>query len=121
MKQAPIPADPWTDVFVADTLGDQCLQDQEGILLLTHLFWNKYSEDCLHMNIFTPQVCIMIIIYHHSRGQRGGAQFLNSQKAWSGLLPTRNPLYLRLWVSVFPQLEPLFFVFVLIHSSLIPS
>ncbi len=38
---------------------------------------------------------------------------LFSQKAWSGLSPTRNPVHLRLWGLSFPsvesQLEPLFF------------
>ncbi len=44
---------------------------------------------------------------------------------WSGRSPMRNPVHLRLRGLSFPsvesQLEPLFFISVLIHGLLIPS
>ena len=54
--QPPEKADPWEEVFVADTLGNQCVQNPEALLWLTHPGWDKIDEDCLNLNIFAPQV-----------------------------------------------------------------
>ena len=53
--QPPQPADPWDDVFIADTLPDACPQNF-GTLALTHPFWTRFSEDCLYINVFAPNV-----------------------------------------------------------------
>ena len=54
-KQSPVPPDPWTGIFEADTLGNACPQDV-GFIQLTNPGWEKVGEDCLHLNIYTP-VC----------------------------------------------------------------
>ena len=52
----PEPADPWDDVFMATSLAPQCMQAIQGWLWLTHPGWNNYDEDCLNLNVFTPEV-----------------------------------------------------------------
>ena len=54
-----IPVDPPTydGVFVADRLGNACIQDRgTNWLWLTHPGWNRYFEDCLNLDVYTPEV-----------------------------------------------------------------
>lgn len=54
--QKPEEPEPWTDEFVADTLGPACPQEPIGVLWLTHLLWDRFDESCLHLNIYAPTV-----------------------------------------------------------------
>lgn len=54
--QAPEDPSPWTETLVADTLPSACIQDEVGIVWLTNPRWRDYSEDCLYVNVFAPNV-----------------------------------------------------------------
>jgi hypothetical protein len=53
--QPPQPPQPWQDVFNATQLSNACIQDAKHLTDM-HPGWNKFSEDCLNLNIFAPQV-----------------------------------------------------------------
>ena len=54
--QHPQEPDPWTEPFEANELGNACPQGL-GNIGITHPTWDKFSEDCLNLNIYTPWVC----------------------------------------------------------------
>jgi len=64
--QRPQKAQPWSDVFVADTLGDVCMQSPLEVISWTHPRWTQFSEDCLNINIYVPEVTIKEVIGHYS-------------------------------------------------------
>ena len=47
-----------TDVFIANETGNACSQDPRSIQL-THNGYTKFGEDCLHLNVYTPQVAFL--------------------------------------------------------------
>ena len=56
-KQRPVDPEPYDGVFNASRLGNSCIQDSGvGWLWLTHPGWNRYSEDCLNLDVYTPAV-----------------------------------------------------------------
>ena len=54
--QPPLPPSAWTDVFNATQLGNACWQNIFNGIQLTHPWWTRYSEDCLHLNVYSKQV-----------------------------------------------------------------
>ena len=48
-----MPPSEWIDVYEADSPGNVCPQSP-WIIELSHPGWDKYSEDCLHVDIVTP-------------------------------------------------------------------
>jgi carboxylesterase type B len=53
--ELPQKPDPWSDVFVASRLRAACSQDVLGVLWVTHPGWVRISENCLNLNIYTPE------------------------------------------------------------------
>ena len=58
--QMPVDAEPYDGVFVADTLGTACIQRERNALWITHPGWRRFDEDCLNMDVYTPEVCVEI-------------------------------------------------------------
>ena len=57
LLQAPEEPDPWEEPLEALTPGTACIQREVfRLLILTHPHWDNYGEDCLNLNIFTPEV-----------------------------------------------------------------
>lgn len=54
----PQKAEAWSDVFEANSLGNVCIQNPVGVIVFTHPGWTKYSEDCLNLNIYAPEVTV---------------------------------------------------------------
>jgi carboxylesterase type B len=55
--QPPQPLSQWQNVFNAKQLSNACMQDGKSSMLKYHFpAWKKFSEDCLNLNIFAPQV-----------------------------------------------------------------
>lgn len=46
----------WTEPFVADSLGNACIQDEAGLVWVTHPLFVRYSENCLNINVYAPNV-----------------------------------------------------------------
>ena len=47
--------EPWSTPYIANKLRSHCIQWPISAQL-THLGWNDFDEDCLYMNLYTPQV-----------------------------------------------------------------
>ena len=47
---------PWTGTLLAHEPGAACMQGLLTGVDIWHIQWSNYSEDCLTMNIYTPQV-----------------------------------------------------------------
>ena len=56
MFQAPQEPDAWSSPYEAFEPGNACIQAQSLIVNFTHDGWTRYSEDCLHMDIYAAQV-----------------------------------------------------------------
>ena len=56
LTQNPQEPEPWNEPFYATDLGDACIQLNVSFVQLTHRGWERYSEDCLHLNIYVPEV-----------------------------------------------------------------
>ena len=54
--QRPLPVTPWEGVVECFDLPVQCIQNERGILWLTHPGFGNYGEDCLNVNVFAPEV-----------------------------------------------------------------
>lgn len=56
----------WTEPFIANTMGPACIQDEGAALA-----WNvraaavSYSEDCLNVNVYAPNVYSTIVLEFH--------------------------------------------------------
>ena len=53
--QSPVAPDPWTEVLDVLEPGAVCPQDLDSILD-TNPDWDRVSEDCLHMDIYSPVI-----------------------------------------------------------------
>ncbi|CAD5118434.1 DgyrCDS7143 [Dimorphilus gyrociliatus] len=64
-------------LIVADTLGAACPQGRTGVILLTHPLWDRFSEDCLNMNVYSPNATntekLPVFVWFHGGGYGGGA------------------------------------------------
>ena len=54
---------PWDDTLLVHEPGNACVQDKANIILVSHWNWRKFDEDCLTVNIYTPQVILLCSIY----------------------------------------------------------
>jgi para-nitrobenzyl esterase len=72
--QPPQPATPWSDIRQADKYGAPCAQNAPGFGGLFDKIW---SEDCLFLNIWTPDLKprtrLPVMLYIHGGGFVGGA------------------------------------------------
>lgn len=55
--KAPIPVEPWTDMFNATDDGPMCIQIQVE-------YSSAVSEDCLRLNVYSHSVSIIWILHH---------------------------------------------------------
>ncbi len=58
MLQPPESLDAWTEPFIADRFGAACTQAPINVIGLTNPDWSLYSEDCLNINVYAPNVSI---------------------------------------------------------------
>jgi len=49
------PVEPWEGVFEAKSLGSACMQGVGGLVWITHPGFRNIDEDCLNLNVFTPE------------------------------------------------------------------
>ena len=52
--RAPEEPEPWSEPLDATSLKSACVQTAVNDIQVTHPGWNDYSEDCLHLSIYTP-------------------------------------------------------------------
>ncbi|XP_031345690.1 esterase FE4-like [Photinus pyralis] len=80
--EAPVPAEPWEDVLDATKYGSICLQD----LLLLNITDVPGNEDCLYLNVYTPQRrlggdrLVSVMFYNHG----GGWMLGSGNDEWHG-------------------------------------
>lgn len=74
--QPPQEPDPW-ELFVADELSSACIQNLIGELILTHPGWLNVREDCLNVNIYTPEDMsggpYPVMVWFHGGAYQGSA------------------------------------------------
>jgi carboxylesterase type B len=76
--EPPQKAEPWApEVFNATQLGWACPQSTAGLVWMTHPLWIFYREDCLNVNIYTPENMsggpYPVMVWFHGGGYTGGA------------------------------------------------
>ena len=55
--QTPVDPPAYDGPFIADRLGNSCVQSRgTSWIWLTHPGWNRYDEDCLNLDVYTPEV-----------------------------------------------------------------
>ena len=64
-------------IFNGNSLGLPCVQNPAGILWMTHPGWLRVSEDCLNLNIYTPEDMsggpYPVMVWFHGGGYYSGA------------------------------------------------
>ncbi|XP_014663287.1 PREDICTED: cholinesterase-like [Priapulus caudatus] len=73
--KAPSPAEPWNGVFDASQFGAACLQLDSNTLEIPS--YGTYSEDCLTLNVYSPDVSTMaktfpVMVWIHGGGFKTG-------------------------------------------------
>ena len=58
----------WEGVYQATEIGPACYQNLITSIRISHPGWDWYDEDCLHLNIVTPEVSshtgVVTLFYH---------------------------------------------------------
>lgn len=74
--EKPQEPEPWTEVYQAYDLGLPCPQSL-GMIIFTHPQWEGYSEDCIHLNLVTPNVNgnYPVHVFWHGGAYVAGANF----------------------------------------------
>lgn len=79
----PIPIDPWTEVLEAKEQPSPCVQFIPSSIKTPWISTKEHSEDCLYMNIWTPEAAVQIglkdLMIHLVPGRR---EHLDSMIHW---------------------------------------